>query len=171
MRHSIQRLHQVCGSFQKNLLITHTHTHTQFSPILQLWYCKSARFASINSVCVQKRETKHVMRRTEKEAVGISFTPTCHTHTHTQIHTEHTLNLCQITQAVIQGCDPFRLYTYAPLSFFTRRVWLCVCVCACYPVVFLCKSHISSGPQTHSDLTKSTKTKTGHEHLTTASYA
>jgi len=112
------------------------------------------------------------MRRTEKEAVGISFTPTCHTHTQTQTHT-HTNTHRTHTQPVPNhtSSDPgLRSFQTVHIcsTVILHTACVTVCVFACYPVVFLCKSHIS-GPQTHSGLTKSTKTKTGHEHLTTAS--
>lgn len=182
MRHSIQRLHQICSSFQKNLLITHTHKHSlvqhstsgtvnhhglhlkqqctfvksKWRTIKQHHYIKWLNqihyFFNLTKVvyyilykqAVFKNEKPNVMRLIEKEAVGISFTPTCHTHTktdrtHTQPVPNHTSSDPGLQSfQTVHICSTVILHT----------VCVTVCACACYPVVFLCKSHISTGPQT-----------------------
>ncbi len=109
---------------------TQTHTHTQFSPILQLWYCKSARFASINSVCVQKRETKHVMRRTEKKlSESHLHQPVTHTHTHTNTHRAHTQPVPNHTSSD-PGLRSFQtVHICSTVILHTACVTVCVCLC------------------------------------------
>ncbi len=87
------------------------------------------------------------MRRTEKEAVGISFTPTCHTHTdtdtdthtHTNTHRTHTQPVPNHTSSD-PGLRSFQT-VHICSTVIVHTACVTVCVCACYPVVFLCKSH------------------------------
>lgn len=67
-----------------------------------------------------------------------------HTHTYTQIHTTQPVPNHTSSDPGLRSFQTVHICSTVIL----HTVCVTVCVCACYPVVFLCKSHVSTGPQT-----------------------
>lgn len=75
---------------------------------------------------------------------NLIYTDLSHTHKYTQ----NTLSTCAKSHT---SSDPgLRSFQTVHIcsTVILHTVCVTVCACACYPVVFLCKSHISTGPQT-----------------------